>query len=216
MVTTARTQGGMASVEAAPALLAELLADTGSDKHLTIACFNAPNRHVVSGPTADVDRFTTRARERGVHVTPLDVTGAFHSPLMTDAAAAFGETLQRAQFSGPPRHPVISTVTGSWLPPDADLRAHLREQILAPVRFAEAARAAAEQADLLIEAGPGAALAGLMAENGDTPVVSLRAGERSPRRLLDVAAATWACGFTPTRELQAFAQRCTDVQASAR
>lgn len=209
MVGRARERGGMAAVVAEPALLAELLEGSG----LTVACFNAPRRHVVSGGTVALGRFLARARAHEMEAVELEVTGAFHSSLMADAAAAFARTLDDVDLA-PPRGCVISTVTGSWLPADADLRAHLRTQMLEPVRFLEAARLAARHADLLIEAGPGAALAHLMSEIDDTPVVSLRVGERSPARLLDVVAATWVCGLTPASELWACAQRCLRDQPS--
>ncbi len=195
----AQRPGGMASVEAAPEALRQL----AGGAPLAIACLNTPTRHVVSGPTAAIDAFLARAAAAGATATRLDVVGAFHSPLMEDAAAEFGVVLDQVAFDRP-RGRVISSVTGAWLAPDTDMRAHLRHQILAPVRFLDAARIAAQHADLLIEAGPGSALATLMKEISDTPVISMRVGDRSPRRLLEFIATAWAAGIVSTRVLAAY------------
>ena len=192
MTQGGRAHGAMVAIEAPPAQLAELLDGSG----LSLACRNAPTRHVVAGAEAAAEAFLRSARARGLRAVPLDVTGAFHSPLMRDAAAGFDSALARTPFARLRRR-VISSVTGTWLPADADVRRLLRHQIVAPVRFLDAARVAACHADLLVEAGPGTTLGALMAEIDETSVVSLRVGDRSPRGLLELCAVGWACGLAP-------------------
>lgn len=64
-----------------------------SDGILTAANFNAPTQTVVSGDTAAVKRFTNAAKAAKIRVTPLSVSGAFHSALMAPAAAKMKELL---------------------------------------------------------------------------------------------------------------------------
>jgi len=54
-----------------------------------------------------------------------------------------------------PTKTVISTITGQALPPDADLRRLLVEQLTLPVRFTEALEQALAEVDLALEIGPG-------------------------------------------------------------
>jgi enediyne polyketide synthase len=181
--------GTMAAVNAGNGDLDGLL--EGSD--VTVACFNAPRQLVVSGSTDAVGAVVTRAREAGIKALPLKVTGAFHSPLMSGAVTVFERDIAREEL-GRVERPVFSTVTGGRLEPDADLRTLLAEQIMRPVRFTDAAGAAVEDVDLLLEIGPGKTLARLVGDIADTPTVSMRAGEESARGLLEVAGAAWVAG----------------------
>jgi enediyne polyketide synthase len=71
----------------------------------------------------------------------------------------------------------------------------LARQIREPVRFVEAATALATRCDLLLEIGPGRMLTGLVRELPSAPLaVAVRAGDRSPRGLVEGAAAAHAAG----------------------
>ena len=61
---------------------------------------------MISGDAAAVADAVGRIKASGGKVLPLNVSGAFHSPLMTDAAAAFAETIDAAAMSEPLR-PVV-------------------------------------------------------------------------------------------------------------
>lgn len=189
MTARAAARGAMATIEADDAALGGLLDGSG----VVVACFNSPRQRVVSGEAEAVDAVVRRARERGLRAKRLRVVGAFHSPLMRPAAAAFERCLAGERLA-PPGRAVISSVSGQALPRDADLRALLGEQILKPVRFAEAAQSAAGEVDLWIEAGPGKTLTGLIAETTGVPAVPLRVGQRSSAGLAAVAAAAFAAG----------------------
>lgn len=147
---------------------------------LSVACRNGPRRHVLSGPSAAIEGLLQRAARAQVKAGRLRTTGAFHSPHMARAASRFGRFLRDVPVHAP-RRTLLSTVTGGELHAETDLRALLTRQICDPVDFETPARTAAARSDLLIELGPGAALAHLVGELATTPVVSIRAelGSRS-------------------------------------
>ena len=89
---------------------------------------------------------------------------------------------------------VISTITGTTIPAEEDLRELLCRQLTAPVRFMEAAMAAAADVDLFVEVGPGEILGHLVSEFVDKPCVSLDAGGESLLGLLKAAGAAFASG----------------------
>jgi enediyne polyketide synthase len=181
--------GAMAEVQADERTLSRLL--TGSQ--LTIACMNSPHRHVVSGPSRAVEGFMERAERRGVRAIRLKVTGAFHSPMMRDAVPVFERVLATNRFTHLQGR-VLSTVTGAPLGAEADLPGLLSRQLEDPVRFAEAGLLAAQEADLLIEVGPGRMLAGMMSEIASIPVMSTCAEKSTLDNLVEVAGMTYAAG----------------------
>lgn len=190
MTTCASARGGMATVRGDAAAVAELTQGLA----VTVACYNAPRQHVVSGAAEAIDAVVARARQCGRRALRLQVVGAFHSPLMEPAVPVFARTLAAERFA-PLERPVISSVTGAPLDPADDPAELLARQIVDPVRFVDAARLLAERCDLLLEVGPGRILAGLVGEIAPgVPAVSVRAGEASARGLLDAAAAAFAAG----------------------
>lgn len=203
--------GAMASVGADPATVEAILAADGP-WGAVIAAYNGPRRTVISGPAAAVDAAAGRARDRGLAVTRLRVSHAFHSPLVADAAPRLAAALD-ALAPRPLARAVASTVTGGWLAPEADLRALLISQLTSPVRFTEALAAAAERVDLWIEVGPGRALSelageALAANASAVPVIALDAGGLSIAGLLKAAGAAFALG-TPLDTAVLFEGRFT-------
>ncbi|MFE7595320.1 erythronolide synthase, partial [Kitasatospora sp. NPDC057512] len=136
----------------------------------------------------------------------LRVSHAFHSPLVDPAAAAMAAELAGLDLR-PPVRPVASTVTGRLLDPTADLRELLRAQVLLPVRFHEAAEAAAADADLVVEVGPGRVLSGLLAEIApDLAVLAVDTDSASLGPLLRIAGAAYVLG-APVRTAALFGGR---------
>ncbi|MEO3867447.1 SDR family NAD(P)-dependent oxidoreductase [Nonomuraea sp. B12E4] len=181
--------GTMASLRAAPDVVAGLLAGGPA----VIAGYNGPEQTVVAGPVEAVEAAGRAAAEAGVVWTRLAVSHAFHSPLVAPAAEVLGGYLAEEDF-GTVEGRVVSTVTGEQVRRDADLPALLREQITAPVRFAEAVEAAAAEVDLFIEVGPGRVLTGLATAITDVPAVALDTDDESLAGLLKVVGAAYVAG----------------------
>jgi enediyne polyketide synthase len=206
--------GAMASLGADPAVVEAILAAGGPPgvARAVIAAYNGPRRTVISGPAAAVDAAAERARDRGLAVTRLRVSHAFHSPLVAGAAPRLAAELDALALR-PLSRPVASTVTGGWLAPGDDLRELLLSQLTSPVRFTDALAAAAERVDLWIEVGPGRALSELAGEAlaaaaSPVPVIALDAGGPSIAGLLKAAGAAFALG-TPLDTAVLFEGRFT-------
>src|SRR5215207_919159 len=132
-----------------------------ADRHgLVVANDNAPGQLVLSGAVEALDAVEEIAREEtGARARRLDVTGAFHSPLMEPAADRLRAALDRTPVS-PMEIPVYSNGTAA---PFGDVRAELAENLLRAVRWREtllALRAAG--VERFVELGPGAVLTGLV------------------------------------------------------
>lgn len=120
---------------------------------------NAPGQVVLSGPADRADDLHAALRAAGLRAMRLPVTGAFHSPLMADAATAFAEALARTPFARPTA-PVWCCATAT---PFDDPRFELATAITAPVRWRELLHAlSASGATRYLDVGPGAVLDGLV------------------------------------------------------
>ncbi|MFF0430002.1 SDR family NAD(P)-dependent oxidoreductase [Streptomyces sp. NPDC004520] len=181
--------GTMASLGAKPERVEELI--TGLDA--VIAGYNGPEQTVVAGSTEDIEEVQRRADRSEITCTRLNVSHAFHSPLVADSAASFGAWLATAD-RGTVGGRVVSTVTGEELTPDTDLAALLSEQITGPVRFTQAVSEAARDVDLFVEVGPGRVLSGLAKATTGVPVVALNTDDESLRSVLQVAGAAFVAG----------------------
>lgn len=127
------------------------------------ANYNSPKQIVISGEPAAVERASNLAREaqaRMVH--QLAVSGAFHSPLMSDAEAGLREELEDLAFSDP-QIPVISNVTAQPVTQASEARELLVKQLTSPVRWTDSMITLADLGvRQLVELGPGKVLTGLL------------------------------------------------------
>jgi malonyl CoA-acyl carrier protein transacylase len=125
---------------------------------LTVANDNSPQQVVLSGPRSALPEAAAAASELGLRPMALDVTGAFHSPMMASAAPAFEAALEHVEVS-PPRITVVSAVTTE---PFDDVRLRLLEALTRPVRWRETMLALqALGVERFVEVGPGRVLTGL-------------------------------------------------------
>ena len=80
------------------AALMEVCTETG----VWLANVNCPGQLVISGAVADLEKAMAKAKERGAsRVLPLQVSGAFHTPLMQPAADGMAEALAGIAFHDP-------------------------------------------------------------------------------------------------------------------
>jgi malonyl CoA-acyl carrier protein transacylase len=125
---------------------------------LTVANDNSPQQVVLSGRRSELPAAVEHASELGLRAMELDVTGAFHSPMMASAVPEFSAALAETEFAQP-RVPVLSAVT---VRPFEDPRKELADALTMPVRWRETMLALHELgAGRFVEVGPGRVLTGL-------------------------------------------------------
>lgn len=124
------------------------------------ANYNSPEQIVVSGSEADIADLHGRVREAGGRSMRLAVSGAFHSPLMGEAARELGEVLKHSLLKLP-EIPVYGNVTGR--PYESDIAGLLKRQVDHPVRWETTVRNMLDAGiHRFVETGPGRVLAGLV------------------------------------------------------
>jgi [acyl-carrier-protein] S-malonyltransferase len=127
---------------------------------LVVANDNAPGQLVLSGSVdALVEAEDVARDEVGARARRLDVTGAFHSPLMEPAA----ERLRAALEATPIGEPEIPVYSNGSAAPFVDVRRELAENLLRPVRWRETLLALrTARIERFVELGPGSVLTGLV------------------------------------------------------
>lgn len=144
-----------------------------------VANDNAPGQVVIAGTPEGVDAGSARAKEIGVkRATPLNVGGAFHTPLMDDAAVGLVTELAAVRF-GAPAAPVISNHDGLPYTDGDGWRDRLPEHVRVPVRWRTSLETmAALGATSLLEVGHGSMIAGLAKRTiPDVPVHNIATPE---------------------------------------
>lgn len=130
---------------------------------LGAANYNSPGQIVISGSTGAVRRVVAGAKEHGARMAiELQVSGAFHSPLMAPAVDALREALESIDVR-PAEIPVVANVDARPVrDPDA-IRARLIEQVVGAVRWTDCVLALRDMGvRRLVEPGPGHVLTGLV------------------------------------------------------
>lgn len=128
------------------------------------ANYNCPGQLVVSGEIAGVERAMVLFKEAGAkRAIRLNVSGAFHSPLMESASDGLSKALDSASF-GDPDFAVYSNVTAEPVTSAASGKTLLLRQLASPVRWSDevSAIARAHPRALYVEMGPGSVLVGLV------------------------------------------------------
>lgn len=139
-----------------------------------VANDNAPGQVVIAGTPDGVEAAGARAKELGVkRVTPLNVGGAFHTPLMRDAADALPSELESVQLSEPAA-PVVSNHDAKAYDDGFGWRDRLPEHVTVPVRWRESMETMVGLGvTSFLEVGHGSMLAALAKRT--TPDVPVRA-----------------------------------------
>ena len=140
-----------------------VLAEICQQTDTCIANYNCPGQLVISGATDKVEQAVELAREKGAsRAVPLEVSGAFHSPLMQSAVDGMAEILPTIDFRNP-TIPIVANVTAQPLTTGEAVRAELLDQLRNSVQWQRSIEYMLGQGvTSIIEIGPGRVLTGLM------------------------------------------------------
>mgnify|MGYP001038707550 CR=1 FL=1 len=134
--------------------------------------FNCPGQVTVSGLSSEMTDFFADVKASGGRAIPLKVKGAFHSPFMKDAAAAFKKELETVKI----KEQTVTLYSNMTAKPYTDDAAGLlSQQICNPVLWEDIIHNMTEsKIDTFIEIGPGRTLTNMIKKiNSDVKAVTV-------------------------------------------
>ena len=153
--------GAMAAVLAMDAAAIETV--IAPIEGVQIANYNCPGQIVISGLKEAVETAGEKLKEAGAkRVIPLNVSGPFHSRMLTEAGRKLGEVLEKTEVHTP-RIPYVANVTAQYVTDAAQVKPLLEQQVYSSVRWQQSVETMlADGVDTFIEIGPGKTLSGFV------------------------------------------------------
>ncbi len=155
---------GMASILGLEDVLVERVCEEAAEAGIVVpANYNCPGQLVISGEKAAVEKAMELAKEAGAkRVLALNVSAAFHSPIMDSARAGLAQALEEVpirEFEGT----FINNADAKVLNNNEDIRESLARQLVSPVRWTQSMLLAVKSGSrTFYECGPGRVCQGLM------------------------------------------------------
>ncbi|MEW4453328.1 SDR family NAD(P)-dependent oxidoreductase [Bremerella sp. JC817] len=195
LMQSTAANGAMAAIFCGPDRLAGML--QGNESLVSIAACNGPANTVISGRKDVVADIVKQCEQQGIKTQQLQVSHAFHSPLMNDILDEFEEFAVTIPMRVP-RLPIISNLTGTLLA-EAPGPKYWREHVAAPVQFEQGLRSlVALQPDVVLESGPSPTLIAMgkrfIDDAGLTWLPSLRSGHSDWKVLMQSLAELYHLG----------------------
>lgn len=134
-----------------------------TDEIVVAANYNCPGQLVISGSIKGIDIACEKLKAAGAkRALPLQVGGAFHSPLMEPAREELALAIEGTQFNAPVC-PVYQNVNGLPATDSTTIKRNMIDQLTSPVRWTQSVqKMVADGGTLFIECGPGKVLQGLV------------------------------------------------------
>ena len=158
-----------------------------------ITGFNGTGSFVVGGYSKDIFTIENKSFVLGFQTTRLNVSNAFHTPLMKKAALKFRDETIKLKFNSPNKK-VFSTLTSVCIDEKTNLNQHLFEQIEKPVKFIQAIENVKTDVTFMFEIGPGNALSKSLIGEKDVNVIALNYGSNSLEGFLNILSASFISG----------------------
>ncbi len=134
---------------------------SSADSIVVCANYNAPRQMVISGDTAALRAAEEILKDAGAKkLVQLPVSGAFHSPLVSNARETLAQVLATVTLR-PPVCPIYLNVTAQPALDPEHIRARMLEQLTSPVRWFQSLQNMPENLKF-VEVGPGRVLNGLV------------------------------------------------------
>jgi len=147
----------------------------GIDEIVVAANYNCPGQLVISGSIKGVEIACEKLKAAGAkRALPLQVGGAFHSPLMEPAREELSNAIEKTSFNKP-FCPVYQNVNAKPSSDISTIKKNLISQLTGPVRWTQSVQQMSKDgAKTFIECGPGKVLQGLVKKiSPDAEVMSL-------------------------------------------
>lgn len=158
LIQSVQAPGGMLALSCDEAAALELLKPYSD---VSIAALNSPSQTVVSGGRDSINQLRIVMEEKNIRCVSLQVSHAFHSPLMDEILPAF-ESFAKTISYQTPQTAMVSNLTGALAESQIASARYWSEHIRKPVRFMDGMRALDEKGvDAYIEIGPNPVLTNL-------------------------------------------------------
>ena len=133
------------------------------DEIVVAANYNCPGQLVISGSMKGIEIACEKMKAAGAkRALPLQVGGAFHSPLMEPAKEELASAIESTRFESP-FCPVYQNVNALPSKEVASIKKNLIDQLTAPVRWTQSVHNMVKDGGTqFIECGPGKVLQGLV------------------------------------------------------
>jgi malonyl CoA-acyl carrier protein transacylase len=189
-------EGAMAAVLGSEERVARHL--RGREGEVAIAAVNGPQQVVISGKRDGVGAVCAALENEGVVTRALEVSHAFHSPLMEGMTEAYGRVVQGVSY-GEPRMELISNVTGEEVRGKENWAEYWVEHVRRPVRFAAGMeRLWRKGYNAYVEIGPQPTLVGLgqqcVGGREVSWLASVRVGRSETRQMMESLGALYVRG----------------------
>ncbi|MBV8886873.1 MAG: type I polyketide synthase [Chroococcidiopsidaceae cyanobacterium CP_BM_RX_35] len=190
--------GEMVALMAAPGVVAAAVAPYG--QQIAIAAHNGPSSVVISGEQQAVRAVCADLEAQGVKTKKLQVSHAFHSPLMAPMVTEFQQVASEVTYHVP-QLKFISNLTGQLVSQEIASPEYWCRHILSPVQFAASMETLQQQGyEVFVEIGPKPTLLGMgrhcLPESGRLWLPSLRPGQEDWQQLLQSLAQLYVRGVT--------------------
>ncbi|MBE9571659.1 MAG: SDR family NAD(P)-dependent oxidoreductase [Proteobacteria bacterium] len=151
--------GKMASVFAGKEMVIESIA--GYEKYVSIAAINGPEHVVISGKGEVVDKVLNALEQNGISTYHLNISHAFHSPLMDPVLHDFEEIAGTVAYSSP-KIKLVSNLTGGIIGKEVCMARYWRDHIRQPVLFKTGIESLSQYGiNIFLEIGPKPTLLGM-------------------------------------------------------
>ena len=182
-------KGGMVAVYADETRVRSTI--TPYKNEVSIAAVNGPEATVISGAESTISLVVEALQKDGIKSQTLNVSHAFHSPLMDPILEEFEQVAKSIQYHSP-QIGVVSNVSGKLITDDSiSNAAYWRTQARETVRFSDGIGALHDEGyHFFLEIGPAPTLIGLARRCGpidarDIWLPSLRSGRGEWEQMLD-------------------------------
>lgn len=130
---------------------------------VSVANYNCPGQIAITGEETAVQKACETLKEAGARrIVPLNVSGPFHSAMLTEAGSKLGSVLDDVEIREV-QTPYVSNVTAEYVTDKNQVKELLQKQIYSSVRWQQSVEnMIAQGVDTFIEIGPGKTLSGFL------------------------------------------------------
>jgi len=142
-------------------------------ENVWVANYNTQHQVSITGEKKDVLKVIDEAKELGYFTIEINVSGAFHSPLMKEFSGRFYQGIHSIE-SKRSNIPIVLNQTGNYMKADDDIKEVMKRQMYSPVKWQQSIQLMLEDGiNTFIEIGPGRVLSSFVKKISDSKEISI-------------------------------------------